>query len=268
MYFCNSEAEYLKKFYHTMTVLYFSATGNSMAVGKALGARLVAIPSLLRKKEGVIEITDEEGIGIVAPVYFGQLPVLVRRLLERVRLSAPYIFGILTYGELAGRAATHLLREGERNGIRFDYISTIKMVDNNFTIVDVEKQVRTQGRKHIPERSAEIVSDVRARKRFIEKPGAISKIIGMVEERMPQNPAFDSRFSVETAKCIGCGVCVKVCPNANIRLADGSPEWLGDCLKCTACYHNCPSGAIRYKGEKSQYCYRNPAVSLKEIIGD
>ena len=40
----------------------------------------------------------------------------------------------------------------------------------------------------------------------------------------------------------------------------------GDCLKCTACYHNCPQGAVRYRKARSRYCFRNPAVTLQDII--
>lgn len=248
-----------------MTVIYFSATGNSLAVAKRISGKCVSAVSLLREN-GPIELSDPEGIGIVAPVYFGQLPAPVSELLGRARLDAPYLFAVLTYGELAGRAARHIRREGERNSIRFDYIRTIKMVDNNFTIVNVEKQVRNAGRKKIPAHMEAIAGDVKLRKNSIERPGLADRIVGIVEELLPQKRNFDSGFSVEADRCNGCGTCAKVCPNGNIRLVGGRPQWQGDCLKCTACYHNCPQEAIRYRGERSRFCFRNPEIGLRELI--
>lgn len=248
-----------------MTVIYFSATGNSLAVAKRISGKCVSAVSLLREN-GPIELSDPEGIGIVAPVYFGQLPAPVSELLGRARLDAPYLFAVLTYGELAGRAARHIRREGERNSIRFDYIRTIKMVDNNFTIVNVEKQVRNAGRKKIPAHMEAIAGDVKLRKNSIERPGLADRIVGIVEELLPQKRNFDSGFSVEADRCNGCGTCAKVCPNDNIRLVGGRPQWQGDCLKCTACYHNCPQEAIRYRGERSRFCFRNPEIGLGELI--
>lgn len=248
-----------------MTVIYFTATGNSLAVAKRISDKCVSAAGL-SAQEGPIELSDPDGVGFVMPVYFGQIPDLFVRLMGRIKIDAPYIFAVLTYGEIAGRAALHIRRLGESNGIRFDYIRTLKMVDNNFTIVNVEKQVRNAGRKKIPAQMETIAGDVRLRKKFIEKPGFADRIVGLVEELMPQGRKFDSRFRVESERCNGCGSCVKVCPMGNVRLADGRPEWLGNCMKCTACYHNCPQGAIRYQKEKSRFCFRNPEVSLMEII--
>ena len=248
-----------------MTILFFTATGNSLSVAKTIGGKLISIPRLLHDNSGDIHIADDEGVGIVFPVYFGNLPNHVRLLLGRVRISAPYKFAILTYGELAGRATSHLVRTAREAGIEFNYVRTIKMVDNNFSIVNVEKQVRTQGRKHIAEHMAGISEEVRQRCSLIERPNIIDRIVGFVEERMPAEDA-PRRFSVEPDKCMGCGTCTRVCPNGNLGLIDGKPSWGENCLKCTACYHNCPHGAIRYKGEKSRYTFRNDAVSLGDII--
>ncbi len=248
-----------------MTVIYFTATGNSLAVAKHIAGRCISAVALLQQT-GPIELSDPEGIGFVMPVYFGQIPAVITQLMRRVSLRAPYLFAVLTYGELAGRAATHMRRLGEETGIRFDYIRSIKMVDNNFTIVSVSRQVRDCGRKKIPACMDAIAGEIRARKCFVEKPGVVSRLIGIIEERMPQGSKFDSGFSVEADKCNGCGTCVRVCPNANVKLTGGHPQWQGDCLKCTACYHNCPHGAVRYRKERSRYCFRNPAVTLQEII--
>ncbi len=47
-------------------------------------------------------------------------------------------------------------------------------------------------------------------------------------------------------KCIGCKMCVQVCPHAVFRM-EGSKAVLvekDDCMECGACARNCPSQAI------------------------
>ena len=92
-----------------MTVIYFTATGNSLAVAKHIAGRCISAVALLQQT-GPIELSDPEGIGFVMPVYFGQIPAVITQLMRRVSLRTPYLFAVLTYGELAGRAATHLSR--------------------------------------------------------------------------------------------------------------------------------------------------------------
>jgi MinD superfamily P-loop ATPase len=46
-------------------------------------------------------------------------------------------------------------------------------------------------------------------------------------------------------RCTGCGTCERVCPRANVKLADGKPKWHGNCGMCQACFQWCPQSAIQ-----------------------
>jgi len=56
-------------------------------------------------------------------------------------------------------------------------------------------------------------------------------------------PAF-----VNKDECVGCGVCVDVCPNDAIKMDGGvalvDPD---NCIECEACVNECPNGAISMK---------------------
>ncbi|MFX1564301.1 MAG: ATP-binding protein, partial [Promethearchaeota archaeon] len=44
--------------------------------------------------------------------------------------------------------------------------------------------------------------------------------------------------------CTGCGLCVKVCPFAAMKLIDEKAEATDACTLCGACVKVCPVGAI------------------------
>lgn len=49
-----------------------------------------------------------------------------------------------------------------------------------------------------------------------------------------------------TEKCVGCGMCLEVCPHEVLRLVDGKAQIAAKdaCMECGACAMNCPAGAI------------------------
>ena len=47
-------------------------------------------------------------------------------------------------------------------------------------------------------------------------------------------------------KCVGCGMCLNVCPHGVFQLKEGKSQILDKdfCMECGACARNCASGAI------------------------
>ncbi len=53
-------------------------------------------------------------------------------------------------------------------------------------------------------------------------------------------------LKLDGERCVGCGVCLSVCPHAVLKPANGRVE-IGDrdaCMECGACSRNCPVEAI------------------------
>ncbi|MEI7885532.1 MAG: mercury methylation ferredoxin HgcB [Clostridia bacterium] len=50
-------------------------------------------------------------------------------------------------------------------------------------------------------------------------------------------------------KCVGCGICVQVCPHAVFVLNEGKADLvdLDKCMECGACELNCAFAAIKLK---------------------
>ncbi len=56
-------------------------------------------------------------------------------------------------------------------------------------------------------------------------------------------------LELDRKRCVGCGMCVQVCPHAVFISRNGTVE-IGHrdaCMECGACAKNCPAEAIRVK---------------------
>lgn len=54
-----------------------------------------------------------------------------------------------------------------------------------------------------------------------------------------------SRPLLDPKKCIGCGMCEKMCPPHSLKMKNGNPVFhLDTCIRCYCCQEHCPKGAI------------------------
>ena len=70
-------------------IFYYTATGNSLYVAKQLSENPLSIPQLMKQDELVFE---DETIGIVCPVYTGEMPKLVEEFLKKATFKTEYFF--------------------------------------------------------------------------------------------------------------------------------------------------------------------------------
>lgn len=70
----------------------------------------------------------------------------------------------------------------------------------------------------------------------------------MRQKRMRPGSTLQQEITLKLdhERCVGCGMCLMVCPHPVLKLRDGLP-WIEDsdaCIKCGACVKNCPGGAF------------------------
>lgn len=248
-----------------MTILYFTSTGNNLYLAKRIGGKLISIPKAI--KENTLSFKDDR-IGIIVPVYGQMIPPYVQEFLKTVKFDSPYIFGILSYGQFAGNASGHLKDFAFKNGFAFNYISTIKMVDNYLPIFDMDNQIKKEEKKKIEYNLNNIIEDLENKKNFIQPASLIAKLYTSFSTKFYKfstGSGIVDKYSIEDG-CTMCGVCSKVCPTNNIKLGTSKPGFGNNCITCLACTHNCPNNVIRLKSERSRTRFINTNVTLDEII--
>ena len=75
------------------------------------------------------------------------------------------------------------------------------------------------------------------------------------------------KLQVDATKCVGCGICARVCPMKNITMQDGKPVFGNNCATCFGCLHWCPQSAVRIGRKKvnSKTRYVNPKISMEDM---
>ena len=253
-----------------MITFYYTATGNSLAVAKALGGELVSIPQAIKNDQYQYE---DEVIGFVFPTYCCYPPKIVREFLSKVNLKADYLFAVATYGNAMGNGGdgSEMLEFGKlakSAGYEFQYLNSILMVDNFIDNFDIDKEIEKIPSKEIDKHLAAIKADILARKSYVKNPGVLGKLTTSICKGLVKNQdkGLTAQAFTVNEKCISCGICSKVCPAGNITIDSGKPQFGANCLGCYACLHNCPQVAIHKKNEKSEKRWRHPEISLDEII--
>jgi Pyruvate/2-oxoacid:ferredoxin oxidoreductase delta subunit/flavodoxin len=70
-------------------------------------------------------------------------------------------------------------------------------------------------------------------------------------------------------KCNSCEICAKICPEGNIKMADGKPKWLGPCVWCHRCLNLCPKESAQgiFLGTTAKRRrYKEPHLKLKDLM--
>lgn len=248
-------------------VFFFTGTGNSLYVAKLFTEKPLAIPQVLKEEKTIFE-ADE--IGLVFPDYRADAPPIVKEFIQKVKLKASYLFTVITFGNYDCNVVETWHTFAHEQGLDFDYITTVKMVDNYLPVFDMNNQ-RKQDKKE-DERFTKIQREVNENKKHIpwlteEERTRALRILGFVPPLYPLTSK--ELLKLNTDDCIGCGICTEVCPRKCLSLTGkGLTMSDGACEFCLACVQNCPQKAlVLRRGERnSKARYRHPEISLNEII--
>ena len=264
-------------------ILYFSGTGNSLAVARKIAEAIN--DQVLPLTEAVPQdLTNEQRIGLVFPTYDFNMPPAVRTLVPRLKISPnAYVFAVTTCGAQAGNSLWTLRRLLRQKGIELAYAHKIRVPDNSAIAFGRNPNEQTWKFERFAFRLGRIIADIQAQKH--ERHFAWWSLAGWLTDLPSLEAKLLRTFHpvVNEAKCTGCNTCVRVCPMSNISLCSVSPQdglysvssksglvaHIGDlCTICLACVHVCPQQAISVNGREAlkERQYRHPDIKLKDLI--
>ena len=251
-------------------ILYFSGTGNSMAISRQLAERLGEQVMPLSRAVAR-DLSQERRIGLVFPCYWFNAPRAVTELLPRLQLPKDaYVFIVIPCGAQAGNAIWTVRRMLAVKGIDVAYSHKIRVPDNSAVGFgrnpndQVWKFDRYAGR--LERITADIAAGVRrCHYAWWGLAGALCAIPAVQRRTLPMlTPA------VNADRCIACGICAKVCPQGNIAIRDGKACCGDDCTQCLACVHFCPQQAVEINSKPTPkaHQYHHPRVTVNDILGN
>jgi len=257
-------------------IYYFTGTGNSLAAAKKIAAvlgdcELVPIASLQEASGDIVPQADR--VGIVCPVYFSGLPLMVASFAGRLDpKTAKYVFAVITHGgggeSAALRQLDGILRNRQGRGLDAGFGVAMP---GNYILMYESPMGKKQ--EEILAKADAAIADITGPLTRCGKCDLPSALIPRILHTVLY-PWFkshvhtdDTKFTISD-KCTACGTCAAICPADNIELVEGKPVWKHHCELCCGCIHLCPVQAIQAgAGTEKRLRYRNPEITVAELKG-
>lgn len=241
-----------------MIGIYFSGTGNSKyCIYKFLEEYDNSCPAFsIEQQEAIEQIKENREIVISYPVQFSNIPkILYDYVVANQQLwRGKRIFIIATMGLFSGDGAGILARLLKKYGAVITGGLHLKMPDS----VSDEKALKRKYEKNLElVRNAEIkiqntVVQIKSRNPPQEGLTIWSHIAGLFGQRLyfyNKTKNYTDRLKINNEKCIGCGLCEKLCPMKNITLINSIAVGGNKCTMCYRCISKCPKQAITLLGK-------------------
>ncbi|MEG1790916.1 MAG: EFR1 family ferrodoxin [Clostridia bacterium] len=242
-------------------IFYFSGTGNSLYVAKALaGGQEIKNIALCEPSEFI----DTE-IGFISPVYCGLLPKIVADFINKSKFKSEYIWAVMTCGGGEGNTYKQLQGLLKEKGNALDFATRIVMPDN--CIVFKTSQEKRAELLSITEKEVYKIREQINKRERQSISSKYNKLGGNVMWKLLRSVYKIDRREVSSS-CNGCGICAKLCPKKCIEIKGGKPNFADGCAYCFACIQWCPKSAISFGKLKvgGTSKYTNPNIQIDEML--
>lgn len=241
-----------------MVGIYFSGTGNTKyCVEKFMEAYGEGRAYSIEDSSALAEIQNSAELVIGYPIYYSNLPKIVRDFFtEHLALfQEKKVFLIATMGLFSGDGTGCGARVLRKGGAEIVGGLHLKMPD---CIGDVKALKRSLAENQ------QLIQD--AEQKIIEAAGNLKQgnppqeglnffyhVAGLFGQRLwtyGKTREYSDKLRVDREACIGCGICVDLCPMQNLRLEEKKAVPDSRCTMCYRCISHCPTQAITLLGGK------------------
>lgn len=242
-----------------MTGLYFSGTGNTRYAAECFcreydaDAKLYSIEDCSSSEAA----KNADMIVFAYPVQFSTVPKIVRDYVtdNKEIWKGKKVFVIATMGLFSGDGAGNLGRLLHGCGAEVLGGLHLKMPDS----IGDEKALKRpleKNRELVKEAELKIKESVRRFKEghpTQEGMGIWYHLAGIFGQRLyfgHKTREYSSGLKINSDRCIGCGMCEKLCPMNNISIMDKKAVSGSSCTMCYRCINKCPKQAITLLGKE------------------
>lgn len=241
-------------------VIYFSQTGNTEKVAKAIRSGIESVMGqcdIVKLRDADLgSLAKYDLIGLGCPVFAFKEPENVTAFIKRMAKAmvlGRHCFVFATHGGHPGNVLPSMTSKLERVGLKviggFDtdghlylpFYTTPWFTDGHPDNIDL-KQAADFGAEMA--RNSEKLSKGEAvpirEFKWLRGP-FYGRIATMAKQVKPE-------LTLNKEKCVypKCGLCVEYCPAGGIDLSVDPPIYRKGCIGCLVCEHICPTGAINY----------------------
>lgn len=245
-------------------ILYFTGTGNSAYVAKAIADRLnddVVSSNELIKSGIKGSFKSDNPWVFVFPVY---LSTIAKVFADFIRESAfegnKKAYFVATCASVMGATPNHCAEICKKKNLSYMGTELVQMPQNYIALFKMTEPDECERRINA---SLETVDDICNKIKSEEmlggkKVSAFESVSTKWVEKIYNGPFTKTKKFYATDECISCGLCERRCVLNNIEMKDGKPSWKGSCIHCMACINSCPKKAIEYGkntiGKDRYYC--------------
>ena len=242
-----------------MVGLYFSGTGNSKYAAELFCKEY-------DKESGAYSIEDADALSAVKdaaliiiayPVQYSTVPKILRDYImdhNEIWMNKK-VFIIATMGLFSGDGSGMLGRLLKKCGAEVIGGLHLKMPDS---IADEKALKRPLEKnrelvKQADQKIKESVKRLKAGNPTQEGIGILYRLAGYFGQRAyfgHKTGNYSSKLKIDNDKCIGCGLCAKLCPMKNITIKEHKAVSCDRCTMCYRCINKCPEQALTLLGKK------------------
>ena len=235
----------------------FSGTGNTWYVAQALKQSFEALGitcsviSLETAHDADHLIEGADVIGLGYPIYGSDFPEPVARWLESLLYSpSKRAFVYCTQFRYSGDGAAIGAKALREKGYLVRQLMHVNM-PNNITDYRFVRWLKPPSPErlmcYVKGKADRMAEAVKGDKRLYKGETLMSLVLGLVQ-RIPfrlGRQAAKTKLKVDV-HCVGCGLCVALCPSHNLSIEAHVAKPSNRCYLCYRCINHCPVQALHF----------------------
>lgn len=252
-------------------IYHYTGTGNSLWTARELASQLGSAELIPMKSRTKTVEPWADIIGFVFPVHMWGVPGFVLDFIKTLQKNPDtYYFAVAVNAGQVSRTLIQLDKALKSEGAGLSSGFSVEMPSNYVPWGGPGTEAEI---KELNEKASE---KIKIAAKIIEKKERKPMEMGPLWQRIVFTWIYKASFKwiskmdrdfFSDEKCNSCGICVKVCPAANIELKGGKPVWGHKCEQCLACIQWCPKASIQYGKKTHLYPrYHHSKVKLSDMF--